>query len=172
MRDISFGKSAKPSKMVENLKYGNVKTSLRHSNSLSILLLVSTLLQDFNYLSSNDFEITLELGCDKYPKGNELEGYWNENLRPMMEFVWLVSLVYHINKLFALFANNYYPTHIVKKALEKNAFIGSIVFFTKSTKGVGGHFDEKLFNNNILFRTKSKEKNHVIILVYLLLNLI
>ena len=48
-------------------------------------------LQDFNYLSSNDFEITLELGCDKYPPASALQGEWEDNKRALLEFIWLVS---------------------------------------------------------------------------------
>lgn len=45
-------------------------------------------MQDFNYLSSNDFEITLELGCDKYPPAEVLETEWERNKEALMNFMW------------------------------------------------------------------------------------
>lgn len=50
-------------------------------------------MQDFNYLSSNDFEITLELGCDKYPNESLLESEWNDNKEALMEFMWKVAII-------------------------------------------------------------------------------
>jgi carboxypeptidase E len=49
-------------------------------------------MQDFNYLSSNDFEITLELGCIKYPRAKELEKEWDANRDAMINFMWQVIL--------------------------------------------------------------------------------
>ena len=49
-------------------------------------------MQDFNYLSSNDFEITLELGCKKYPAQEELEPEWHNNRDAMINFIWQVTL--------------------------------------------------------------------------------
>ena len=34
---------------------------------------VSGGMQDWNYLHTNDFEITMELGCTKYPRHEELD---------------------------------------------------------------------------------------------------
>ncbi|XP_022655740.1 carboxypeptidase D-like isoform X2 [Varroa destructor] len=45
-------------------------------------------MQDFNYLSSNDFEITLELGCEKYPSADQLPIEWKRNRRALYEFMW------------------------------------------------------------------------------------
>lgn len=49
-------------------------------------------MQDFNYLSSNDFEITLELGCRKYTLESDLEKEWNNNKDSLINFIWQVSL--------------------------------------------------------------------------------
>ncbi|XP_068085032.1 carboxypeptidase E isoform X2 [Anabrus simplex] len=45
-------------------------------------------MQDFNYLSSNDFEITLELSCAKYPEESKLEEEWNNNKDALIHFMW------------------------------------------------------------------------------------
>ncbi|XP_012529985.1 carboxypeptidase D [Monomorium pharaonis] len=44
-------------------------------------------MQDYNYLHSNDFEITLEIGCTKYPNATDLPNYWLENREPLLRFI-------------------------------------------------------------------------------------
>ncbi|CAH8590333.1 unnamed protein product [Schistosoma turkestanicum] len=44
-------------------------------------------MQDYNYLHTNSFEITLELGCEKYPNASELPRYWDENKMSLLNFI-------------------------------------------------------------------------------------
>ncbi|XP_055864115.1 carboxypeptidase D-like isoform X2 [Biomphalaria glabrata] len=48
---------------------------------------VSGGMQDFNYLNSNTFEVTLEISCCKYPGGNELPRFWYENRLALLEYI-------------------------------------------------------------------------------------
>lgn len=41
-------------------------------------------MQDWNYLHTNCFEITVEMGCFKFPYSSELDKAWRENQRPML----------------------------------------------------------------------------------------
>ncbi|XP_033217593.1 carboxypeptidase D-like isoform X2 [Belonocnema kinseyi] len=44
-------------------------------------------MQDYNYLKSNAFEITLELGCTKFPTADKLPQFWLENREPLLAFI-------------------------------------------------------------------------------------
>ena len=48
-------------------------------------------MQDFNYLETNCFELTIELGCNNFPAGSELQTYWEENKNSILDYI---SLVY------------------------------------------------------------------------------
>ena len=61
-------------------------------------------MQDFNYLASNAFELTLELGCRKFPPGKDLINLWNDNKDALISFIWQVEKIPNRN-LFAEFFN-------------------------------------------------------------------
>ncbi|XP_054461037.1 carboxypeptidase D [Anoplopoma fimbria] len=44
-------------------------------------------MQDWNYLNTNCFEVTIELGCVKYPMSKELPKYWEQNRRSLLQFI-------------------------------------------------------------------------------------
>jgi carboxypeptidase E len=53
---------------------------------------VSGGMQDFNYLATNSFEITVELSCEKFPNGKLLPQLWKDNEKSLMEFMWLTHI--------------------------------------------------------------------------------
>lgn len=49
-------------------------------------------MQDWNYLNTNDFEITLELGCIKYPESKNLPTFWQENKESLLKYMEAVHI--------------------------------------------------------------------------------
>ncbi|CAF1291876.1 unnamed protein product, partial [Didymodactylos carnosus] len=45
-------------------------------------------MQDFNYLASNCFELTIEMGCKKFPPGNYLPLIWDDNRNALINYMW------------------------------------------------------------------------------------
>ena len=44
-------------------------------------------MQDYNYIHSDCMEITLELGCNKFPKKEDLPRYWKENRVALVKLI-------------------------------------------------------------------------------------
>ena len=44
-------------------------------------------MQDWNYLHTNCFELTLELSCNKFPAEGDLRGYWDANKYSLIVFM-------------------------------------------------------------------------------------
>ncbi|XP_046441586.1 carboxypeptidase M-like [Daphnia pulex] len=44
-------------------------------------------MQDFNYVWNGAMELTLEVGCCKYPKGETLPEYWQDNKQAMLKYL-------------------------------------------------------------------------------------
>lgn len=44
-------------------------------------------MQDFNYLHTNCLEVTVELGCDKFPAEEELYTGWQDNKEALLTFM-------------------------------------------------------------------------------------
>lgn len=42
---------------------------------------------DFNYLHTNCFELTLELGCDKFPHEEQLYSGWQDNKEALLSLL-------------------------------------------------------------------------------------
>ena len=47
-------------------------------------------MQDYNYVHSNDFEITVELTCCKYPPAKTLVSEWRNNKEALLKYMELV----------------------------------------------------------------------------------
>uniref|UniRef100_A0A672ZDF1 Peptidase M14 domain-containing protein n=1 Tax=Sphaeramia orbicularis TaxID=375764 RepID=A0A672ZDF1_9TELE len=44
-------------------------------------------MQDWNYLNTNCFEVTIELGCIKFPWAKDLPTYWEQNREALLQFI-------------------------------------------------------------------------------------
>lgn len=48
---------------------------------------VSGGMQDYNYVNSNSFELTMEVSCCKFPDASTLQGFWNDNKQSLLEYL-------------------------------------------------------------------------------------
>lgn len=52
-------------------------------------------MQDWNYLKADCFEVTIELGCSKFPHAEDLQKYWATNIDSLIRFINAAHLGVH-----------------------------------------------------------------------------
>lgn len=65
-------------------------------------------MQDYNYVKTNAFEITIELGCTKFPLAEDLSEYWLQNQEPLLAFIELVRAATAMTSSYSPHVLNYY----------------------------------------------------------------
>jgi hypothetical protein len=53
-------------------------------------------MNDFSYLHTNCFELTIFLGCDKFPHESELSREWEINREALLSFIEQVTTMTHL----------------------------------------------------------------------------
>lgn len=48
-------------------------------------------MQDWSYVYTSNMEVTIELGCVKYPKEQDLQNYWNDNKGALLAYMTQVN---------------------------------------------------------------------------------
>ena len=48
-------------------------------------------MKDYNYMKKNCFEVSIYLGCCKFPYANTLQNYWTVNKKPLIFYMYQVS---------------------------------------------------------------------------------
>jgi carboxypeptidase D len=44
-------------------------------------------MQDWNYVRADCFELTIEMGCNKFPPASEFPKFWEENREPLLSYI-------------------------------------------------------------------------------------
>ncbi|CAF0984664.1 unnamed protein product [Adineta steineri] len=44
-------------------------------------------MQDWSYVFTSNMEVTIEVGCDKFPNENDLQSYWDDNKGALLAFI-------------------------------------------------------------------------------------
>lgn len=60
-------------------------------------------MQDFNYLHTNCFEVTVEVGCERFPPQEELHLAWQENYQALITFMEAVGSCSSLESVFRVF---------------------------------------------------------------------
>jgi hypothetical protein len=55
-------------------------------------------MQDWSYAYTSDMEVTIELGCNKYPDQNDLKSYWDDNKGALLAYITQVFIELFINR--------------------------------------------------------------------------